>query len=240
MSLRFRPALLLVFAACLILPLKAFAEETSEGDEYDFSWLDPEKKIYVVQNRKFIKKGKAEIAMSGGIGIGEPYRKRRTFMPRGFFYINEHWGVSAFAGFNQNSENGNFTALKEASSVIPSVRDIQSFYGASVLWLPWYGKINMFNQILYLDWHFEAGLGQVASEIDLNTSSSGTANIRTDNYMSYHWGTGQKFFITRNWAARLDYLAVFYKAPIALRGAITGTEETNDNHFLTLGVSYTF
>jgi outer membrane beta-barrel protein len=129
---------------------------------------------------------------------------------------------------------------------VPIIRDINSFYGGSVVYLPFYGKINMFNQILYMDWHFEGGLGQVTSEVDMNTSRSGSPMITQQNYTSFHLGTGMKFFITRNIAARLDYLAVFYKAPSGIdelghvATATSGVEDTYDNHFLTLGVSYTF
>ncbi len=213
-------------------------------DEYDFSWLDPEKKIYVVQNRKYTKKNRLELALSGGIGIGEPYRTRRTLLPRAMYYINESWGVSGFMLFNQNEENGNVAALRLVSGRIPAVRDIQNYSGGSVMWIPFYGKINMFNKIFYLDWHLEAGVGGAASEIDLNTTFGNPANLSETNYFSFHWGTGQKFFITRNWAARLDYLAIFYKAPTGVDGSITSgpgaVEETYDNHFVTLGVSYTF
>ncbi len=213
-------------------------------NEYDFSWLDPDKKIYVVQNRKYVKKQKLELAISGGLGIGEPYRTRRILLPRAFYYLSESLGVSVFGGFNSNSENSNVAALASVASRIPAVRDIQSMYGASVVWLPFYGKINMFNQILYIDWHFEAGLGQVASEIDLNTTIGNAPRITETSHTSFHWGTGQKFFITRNFAARLDFLAVYYTAPTGVDGDLTSSrgavEETYDNYFVTLGLSYTF
>ena len=135
------------------------ADEAVSEDEYDFSWLDPDKKIYVVQNRKYTKKGRLEVAISGGVGVGEPFRTRRTLLPRAFFYVSESFGISGFMGFNSNSENGNFEGLKSVSSVVPAVRDIQSFVGGSAVWVPFYGKINMFNQIFYLDWHLEGGIG---------------------------------------------------------------------------------
>jgi outer membrane beta-barrel protein len=241
------PIFLLIFAGFILGSAQAIAEEQksdADKDDYDFSWLDPEKKIYVVQNRKYTKAQKIELALNGGIGIGEPYRKRRIVMPRIFYYFNEHFGASFMAGFAKNAENNNLSQLRLVTKVIPAVRDINSFYGASVVWLPWYGKINMFNQILYLDWHFEIGVGQVTSEIDLNTSSTGNPNLNQSTYTSFHYGTGMKFFITRNIAARLDYLAVNYKAPIGIDGSLTSgngaTQDTYDNHFLTLGMSYTF
>jgi hypothetical protein len=62
--------------------------------------------------------------------------------------------------------------------------------------------------------------------------------------MGFLWGTGWKFFITRNFGARLDFLALYYKAPTGVDGSLTSTlggmEETYDNYFVTLGLSYTF
>jgi len=235
-----------VFLLNAFVGQSSFANESGQEqtDEYDFSWLDPEKKIYVVQNRKYTKGGKLELALTGGFGIGEPYRTRRTIMPRLFYYINEQFGVGAFMGFNSSSENTNVDALKLVSNRKPAVRDIQNMVGGSFMWIPFYGKINMFNQILYLDWHIEAGVGQVASELDLNTTFAGNPNVNETSHFSYHWGTGQKFFITRNFAARLDLLAVYYKAASGVDGSVTSvqgsTEDNYDNYFVTLGVSYTF
>lgn len=212
----------------------------TEKDDYDFSWLDPDKKIYVVQNRKYAKAKRLELAINGGLGIGEAYRDRLIVMPRLFYYFNENWGISFLAGFNKNTENQNFGELKTLTSVVPVVRDIQNFYGGSLVWVPFYGKINMFNNIFYLDWHFEAGMGQVSSEIDLNTKNTGTPIINTSSHLSYHWGTGQKFFISRSVAARLDFLSVYYQAPSGRNGLITSEEKFYDNYFLTLGLSYTF
>lgn len=209
-------------------------------EEYDFSWLDPDKKIYVVQNRKYTKKQRLELSVGGGLGIGEPYRDRTVFMPRAIFYFNESWAISFLAGFNYNRENENFKELKSVSAVVPTVRDIRNFYGGSVMWLPFYAKMNMFNKIFYLDWHFEAGLGQANTEIDLNTSSAGNPMINESNHVEFHWGTGWKFFVTRNFGVRLDYLALYYKAPTGRGGAIGEEEETFDNYYLTLGLSYTF
>ncbi|RZA05770.1 MAG: outer membrane beta-barrel domain-containing protein [Proteobacteria bacterium] len=222
-------------------------QQTEDGD-YDFSWLDPEKKIYVVQNRKYLKQNRLEVALSGGIGGGDAYRKSMTVMPRIIFYPSETFGISVFGGFNKNAENHNVSDLKEAgSSVKPAVRDVSSRLGASVMWLPFYGKVNLFNQILYLDWHFEAGVGTVSTEIDLNKDYGGNPILEETSHFAFHWGTGQKFFITRNWAARIDFMAQYYNAPSGVVPGVvspttaTGTPEVSyDNYYVTIGASYTF
>jgi outer membrane beta-barrel protein len=209
-------------------------------DEYDFSWLDPDKKIYVVQNRKYLKAKQFEFGLNGGIGFGQPYRNSYVFMPRLSYYFSESWGLSALGNLSSNSENGNFQALKDVSSVIPSVRDVNSWGGLSLLWIPFYAKINMFNNILYVDWQFEVGPAFVNSEIDLNNSATGAANPQSDSYVGFFWGTGQKFFLSKDWALRWDIAGLYYNAPLAKGGSITSNNELEDNYYFTLGASFTF
>jgi outer membrane beta-barrel protein len=239
---------LALFASLLLHTSHAYAvapEDSSvenDRDEYDFSWLDPDKKIYVVQNRKFAKANHFELSTSYGVGMGETYRTQRQWRVRGNFYFSEHWGISAFYFNNYNSTNDTFGQLAAVSSVIPTVRDTDTYFGGSILWLPFYGKINMFNQIFYIDWHFEAGLGSAGTEIDLNTRANGNSNINTANFVGYHWGSGWKFFIDRHWGARLDFLATYYKANNGLDGTLgssKSSDQTYDNYYLTLGISYT-
>ena len=47
---------------------------TTSKAEYDFSWLDPDKKIYVIQNRKYLKAKRALVSVLGGLGLSNPYR----------------------------------------------------------------------------------------------------------------------------------------------------------------------
>lgn len=244
-----RRSLIVVAIVVGIFPVRTFAAEDQaqnahevgqDADEYDFSWLDPDKKIYVVQNRKYTKARRFEVVLDAGIGVGEPYRSRTAFIPRGVLYFNEHWGIEGLAGFMSNAENDDFNNLKQVSSTIPSVRDVQQFAGGSIVWLPFYGKLNTFNRLFYFDWYLSLGLNQVKSEIDLNTSSTGAPRVQEDSYFGVHWGSGMKFFVTKNFGVRLDYLALYYKAPIALRGVIDTVEDTFDNHFLTMGLSFTF
>lgn len=213
----------------------------SERDEYDFSWLDPDKKIYVVQNRKYLKGGRFELSTNYGVGMGETYRTQRQWNVRGTFYFSEHWGLSGIWFNNFNNENETMAQLKNVSNVVPGVRDTNRYFGGSLWWLPFYGKINLFNQIFYIDWHFELGFGSAQTEIDINTRATGSPVIEESSHGAFHWGSGWKFFINRHWHWRLDYLATYYKAPNPIRGTTNGAEdETYDNYYLTTGIGYTF
>ena len=48
----------------LVLSTQAFA---SEKDIYEFSWLDPDKEVYVLQNRKYKKSGHIHLNAGGGV-----------------------------------------------------------------------------------------------------------------------------------------------------------------------------
>ena len=41
----------------------------SESSLYDFSWLDKDKEVYVLQNRQFHKKGTMNLALGGGMTV---------------------------------------------------------------------------------------------------------------------------------------------------------------------------
>lgn len=239
--------ILISIAILLQFPLKARADQAQEAGisnekgEYDFSWLDPEKKIYVVQNRKYTKAKKMEFSASGGFGFGEPYRSSWVFVPRASYYFNEDWGISALGLMASNSENKNIRVLKtESASALPSIRDVRGFVGGSVVWVPFYAKINTFNKILYIDWAFEAGVASVSSEIDLNTNANNPPSVVTDSKVGFFWGTSQKFFINRNFAIRWDLLGVFYKAQVASQGLLTSATETLNNYYFTVGASFSF
>jgi len=234
-------AALLFFASSQALAAPDDPGMDSERDEYDFSWLDPDKKIYVVQNRKYQKGNRFELGTGYGVGMGESYRTQRQWNVRATYYFSEHWAISGIYFSNFNSENDDYAQIKAINSTVPVVRDTHNYFGGSIMWLPFYGKINMFNQIFYIDWHFELGFGNASTEIDLNRSAQGNPVIEASSHGALHWGSGWKFFINRHWGARLDFLSTYYKAPNGLNGSVTGSEDqTYDNYYLTLGVSYTF
>src|SRR4051812_15075943 len=77
----------------------------SSNDEYNFSWLDPDKKIYVLQNRKYTKAGRALLSGMVNTSIAQPYRNSYGIDLRAAYYFSEAWGVEAFYGLFSNSPN---------------------------------------------------------------------------------------------------------------------------------------
>ncbi|MBU6376021.1 MAG: outer membrane beta-barrel domain-containing protein [Bdellovibrionales bacterium] len=191
--------------------------DAAETEPYSFSWLDPEKKIYVLQNRKYTKANRVLISALGGIGWSNPYRNVWSVEPRLAFFLSESFGFEVFYSKLTNSPNTTFKALEAstAGTSLPLLREIRGQMGGLIHWVPWYAKINVFNTILYFDWGFEFGAGQLQAK-KLTKPSSATPTDpfteTTENLTALYAGTSQQFFLSQNWSVRLDVLGAFYQA----------------------------
>jgi outer membrane beta-barrel protein len=208
----------------------------SGDDDYSFSWLDKDKKIYVLQNRKFNKAGRILLSVNGGVGSSNPYRDVRYVEPRLALFFSEQLGIEGFYSRISNSSNPTFDAL-QAKSIMPFVREVNSQTGALVHWVPWYAKINVFNKILYFDWGFEVGgaLLDATKKFKLSTDSTlDPVRTASDNQKAFLLGTTQQFFLNQDWSIRLDVLGAFYKATYKAESA-DETWFSNFQYGLVLG-----
>jgi outer membrane beta-barrel protein len=194
----------------------AFA--AAADDDYNFSWLDPDKKIYVLQNRKFRKAHAADIYIMGGMGLGETYRKAYQYQPRLGYWFNEDFGIEGFYTGRFNSNNNAYTALAQEIAVgggsTPLIREVSSQMGVLLNWAPWYAKINVFNTILYFDWYFSLGLGSMGTDIGPKTKADNPSLWKSENLFAVYLGTGHIFHLSEKFMARLDFLGHFYSAKI--------------------------
>jgi outer membrane beta-barrel protein len=188
--------------------------ESTDSDTYNFNWLDPEKKIYVLQNRRYLKAGHLELSLMAGPGSGNAYRSVFNIDPRITYYISEDWGFEAFYTNTFNTPNTNAAALNAVSPTTPPfIREIDHEIGAMVQWIPWYAKINVFNSILYFDWYFNLGAGTISSQqIFKPTSANVNSPLTTNNesLFAINWGTGHLYHLDQHWDVRLDVTSAIY------------------------------
>jgi outer membrane beta-barrel protein len=196
----------------------AFAGDDSD---YNFSWLDPEKKVYVLQNRRYRKVGGPQLYALGGLSLSDPYRSVLQVQPRLSYWFSEALGVEAFYSARFHSPNNAYLALEQAINSggltkSPNIREINSEFGVLLNWAPWYAKINAFNSVLYFDWYFEAGAGVLMSEVGPKSKSdAASASLwTTENLFAVFLGTGHLFHFDEHWMARLDFLGKFYSAGV--------------------------
>jgi outer membrane beta-barrel protein len=214
----------------------------AEDSDYNFSWLDPDKKIYVLQNRRFRKSGMPHLFMMGGLSLGDTYRTVSQVQPRFSWWLDEDKGIELLYSARFHSQNNPYKALIQAQpNKDPYIREVHSQLGLLFNWAPWYAKINVFNSILYFDWYFSMGAGMLGTEIGPKTKDdvASAAQWQSKDLFAVFLGTGHLFHINEKWTARLDFLGHFYAAKIY--EGIAGAPEDQaifSNFALNLGIGY--
>lgn len=180
----------------------------AESSVYDFSWLDQDKEVYVLQNRKFRK--------SGDFYIGATFEKNanQAFVDSlgasflaGFFF-KEDWGIEFVYNKQSGEENNTFENVQDGSAGTPFYRKIDSYMGAMLMWSPFYSKINTFNKVFYYDWLFGAGVASINTQTNendfLNPSVASGDGLVSESGMGFIWTSGMRFYINDSWSIRLD------------------------------------
>lgn len=221
----------MILLACVWLAVVAASwAESAEvpHDDYSFKWLDPDKKIYVLQNRKFVKAERPMVSVMVGPGISNSYRDTTGVGFRGAYFFSEDWGLEGQYTAGINSENQTYAALQISSpNASPVVREMRSQLGLNVMWVPWYAKINVFNRILYFDWYFTGGAGQIRTALDTRARTTDAASYQEKSFAALYLGTGQLFHVSQLFTVRLDMTTAFYRTPsLGTTGAVNWYSNT--------------
>ena len=237
MTPRFKVGVSIALLLALSCGSGSIAQEAkSDQDEYQFRWLDPDKKINVLQNRRYIKENQQMFSLLAGPGSSNPYRNTWQLSARIAHFFSEWVGVEFFYTGVLNQTNDTFEQLRNATAnVIPVVREVRYQVGGQVLWMPWYAKINVFNTIIYFDWYFGAGAALVGTQVDTRTNASSASSYVTQKFGALVLSTGHLFHFSDHFGARLDVSSAFYRAP---RLGTSGDASTVSNFLYGLGVSY--
>lgn len=227
---------LLALATMLML-----TKETKAGEEslYDFLWLDPDKKVYVLQNKLYKKEHSFYADVGYLSNFTSKFQDTNGVGIRAGYYIHEEWGLELFYNHYSNSNNDDFTTIKNVSGVVPFVRRPTSTYGAAIIWSPFYGKINTFNQIYYFDWSFGAGLAQVNTESNIKSVRINNApnKYEKETYGGAILKTKVKFHLTENVHLGVEYMNTYYQAP-GPRNPKSDKLRTNTDVIFSVGFSY--
>ncbi|MBI3534865.1 MAG: outer membrane beta-barrel domain-containing protein [Deltaproteobacteria bacterium] len=192
----------------------ANAQENAGDEEFSFNWLDPDKKISVLQNRKYLKSDRPFLSIMGGPGISNAYRKTFDVTTAFAYYPKDIWGIEVFYTLFSNQENNTFENLKKfAPTAFPVVREVRAQFGLLLHYVPWYAKLNVFNQILYFDWYFSGGAGGIHTALDTRTSTAGSSSFQNQDFFSFFLGTGHQYYLTKSLSFRIDLTSAFYRAP---------------------------
>ncbi len=212
------------FLVLIMCQFTSFNVLAGESDLYNFSWLDKDKEVYVLQNRKFRKIQK--FSFSGGYGqtTSGAFVDASALQARFGYFFTEEIGFEFVYSLNSGEENEAAASVRSSSAsgaggTIPFRRIVDNYYGAMIMWAPFYSKINTFNSIVYVDFLFGLGLASLTETnnreqfVNDNPNSPETQETHT----GLMWNAGAKFYINPNWNVRLDLNAVHYQAQQARR-----------------------
>tara|TARA_Y100001936_G_scaffold253580_1_gene319124 strand:- start:2383 stop:3084 length:702 start_codon:yes stop_codon:yes gene_type:complete len=230
----------IISLVCLLGSIQLIA---SENNVYDFSWLDQDKEVYVLQNRKFRKNKKVYLGLLAGSQINGAFIDSNEFSAHGGFFFKEEWGVELFYTSASGSTNNTHDGVNEQGTQA-FYRKVDTSMGAMLLWAPFYAKINTFNKIFYYDWMFGAGAANV-STLD-NRQEFGTASssdLTSETVLSPTWMTNFRFYITQNWSAEMRFEGLHINADVARQDSSKDerTEKSWTHYYdFKLGLNYTF
>lgn len=192
---------------------KVFA---SEKDIYEFSWLDPDKEVYVLQNRKFKKAGHLHMNLGGGITTSGAFVDSTAIQGRLGYFISEDFGLEGLYSKNSGKENATAAGVRssgpQGTGTTPFRRIVDNYWGVMALWSPFYSKINTFNKIVYMDWIFGLGYASLKEKNNkLAFESASLANVVTmETHAGIIWEAGLKFYLNESFSIRTDLTAIHY------------------------------
>lgn len=228
-----------LFAALILGSITIHASET---DTYDFSWLDPDKKVYVLQNRKFRKVNKFHINAGYGFTTSGAFVDATSLQGRIGYFFKEEIGFEFIYAMNSGKENETASSVRNSgvsSGSVPFRRIVNNYMGGMVLWSPFYSKINTFNKIVYMDWIFGLGMAKIEEENnrkELELSSDKT--LTTETHTGLMWNAGAKFYLDERWSIRLDLTTIHYQAKEAKANNPADIWYTNYDLALSLSASF--
>ncbi len=217
---------------------------SSESNTYNFGWLDPDKAVHVLQNRKYVKSQHLLFHLGYGMTTSGAFVDANAFQGRASYFFNENWGAEFLYSKNNGEENVAAKSLRSPgpskASTVPFRRIVDGYYGGFILWSPFYAKINTFNSVVYLDWILGAGYGKLDETNNRQEfETNGINSVFTkESHSGPMWTTGLLFFVSQRFTIRLDLTAVHYKAKEAKTDTTTQIWYSNFDASLSLGVSF--
>lgn len=216
-------------------------KNTHAGEKslYDFLWLDPDKKVYVLQNKLYKKEHSVYADIGYLANFTSKFQDTRGIAFRAGYYIHEEWGLELFYNQYSNSNNDDFRNVRLINEAEPFIRRLNSIYGAMVIWSPFYGKINTFNQIFYFDWSFGAGVSKINAESNIKTVTQGNVanKYEKETYSGAVLKTKVKFHLKENVHLGLEYMNTYYNAP-GPKNPKSDKLRTNTDVVLSVGFSF--
>ena len=236
----------------LLMPLLANAEEqvkpaasppqvaAPEPDSVDISDLEEEywrpnpDELEVVQNRKYEKKGRVELALQYGFYQGKDFVDSKAMGFSTTYNITNRWFIEASYLKIRNSQHELLASLQRQYGLTPDYNTEKQQISLSAGWTPIYGKFSAMGQKIS---HFET---YIAPGIGLTETN--------ENHLTGHLTIGEKFYITENLIFRLewkmsrftDHVTTTQGSTAAKNGGPGFVENNITTHAIIFGLGWMF
>lgn len=223
----------------LLLTIITSNAQAGEEDLYDFLWLDPDKTVYVLQN-KIYPKNKSFYADFGYVtGITSTFQDTNGGQLKLGYYFQEEWAIE----FNHiqyfNAENSAHDNVEYVAQVVPFVRRPISTNSLFLIYSPFYGKINTFNKIFYFDMSFGVGTGSFVAESNLKTSQlKNTNRYETEHYTPIQLKATTKLHLNKNLHLGIEFLSTNFNAKADPENQDKTAWKRSNDLIFSIGVSF--
>lgn len=219
----------------------SFPLQAAETDVYDFSWLDQDKEVYVLQNRKFRKKNQFYVGGTLGRSVSGAFIDSSEYNLIAGYFFAEDWGLEFTYTGAQGAKNKTYDAVSSQGSVA-FFRQIDTATSAMLMWSPFYSKINTFNKIFYYDWMFGVGFISAATSDNRKEFSGGSDSnqLTQEDVSGATWMTAFRFYINQDWSTRIDFRGTHLNADAAITGESDTEKRWNNYYNFNVGLNYAF
>lgn len=226
---------------CILLVLVIFTSNVRAGEDdlYDFLWLDPDKTVYVLQN-KIYPKNKTFYADFGYVtGISSTFQDTNGGQLKLGYFFTEEWAVEYNYIQYSNTENSAHDSIEYVAQVAPFVRRPLSSNSLFLIYSPFYGKINTFNKIFYFDVSFGIGTGVFVTESNLETAEDKNENkYSKETYTPLQLKATTKFHVNKNLHLGVEFLSTNFQANSDPENQNRKSWKRSNDLILSVGVSF--
>jgi len=238
------PRNLTILKTTMVLLLLAVGPtlRAAEDDLYKFLWLDPDKQVYVLQNKVYKKRNSFYGSLGYLSGNSNEFQDTSGFQLTTGFYFHEEWALELFYNSYSNSNNDAFESLQRVNGSVPFIRKVDSSYGAMAIWSPFYGKVNTFNKIFYFDWNFGLGVTKINAQTNASTVANPNTSdqFQTESYTGVAYKTGLRFHASEHIHIGIDYFRQSYQAPGPTLNNVPGSDKWRHNSDVIFSVGFSF
>lgn len=210
-----------------------------EGDLYDFLWLDPDKSVYVLQNKIYPKDKSLYLDIGYTTSLTQKFQDSVGAQLKFGYFFHEEWAIEAMIMQYSNTNNSAYDSIRKVNETVPFVLRPLSSRSIFLIWSPFYGKINTFNQIYYFDWSFGLGTGQYRMESNLDTVEQNIPDRYSDEtYTPVQVKSTLKFHINKHMHLGVEFLSTNFKAATDPTNKSKKDWKRNNDLIFSLGVSF--